>query len=61
MLKRRALYHRNAKILARLATGEKHASIASDFHLSDGMVSTIAANAGLAGRHRIRSNQEKTQ
>lgn len=61
VLKRRALFRRNEQILQRLATGEKHASIASDFHLSDGMVSTIAARAGLAGRHRIKTNQEKTQ
>lgn len=60
VLKRRALFHRNAQILARLATGEKHASIAADFKLSDNMVSTIAARAGMPGRLRRQATREKS-
>ena len=48
--KRRALYIRNERIKQRLLAGEKHASIAVDYGLSDNMVSTIARRLGVPSK-----------
>lgn len=45
--KRSRLYARNQQILAMLTAGEKHSVIASQFGLSDNMISTIARKAGV--------------
>lgn len=50
LVARAARWSRDASIAARAQAGEKHASIASDFGLSDNMVSTIARRFGLAGK-----------
>lgn len=48
--KQRILRQRNEAIRQRLLTGEKHASIAMDYGLSDNMVSTIAKRLGVPSR-----------
>ena len=48
--KERIRRQRNEVIRQRLLTGEKHASIAMDFKLSDNMISTIAKRMGVPSR-----------
>lgn len=50
----RKLYARNQEILKRLLAGEKHASIASDYKLSDNMVSTIARRLGVPSKWQLK-------
>lgn len=54
VLKQRALTQRNERIEARLRAGEKHASIAADFGLSDNMVSTISRRLGIPAYQKTR-------
>jgi FixJ family two-component response regulator len=53
--KRVALTQRNEKIIERLKTGEKHATIAIDFGLSDNMVSTIAMRNNISTKRTKRN------
>ena len=48
--KQRIRRQRNEAIRQRLLTGEKHASIAMDFGLSDNMISTLAKQMGVPSR-----------
>lgn len=52
--KRQELHARNEQILALLQAGEKHAVVASQFGLSDNMISTIARRAGMPAYRRMR-------
>jgi transcriptional regulator NrdR family protein len=52
--KRHELHARNEQILALLEAGEKHAVVASQFGLSDNMISTIARRAGVPAYRRTR-------
>jgi transcriptional regulator NrdR family protein len=54
LAKATALAQRNEQIVARLRAGEKHVTIAADFALSDNMVSTIAARAGISSKRKQR-------
>ncbi len=53
--KRIALTRRNEKIIERLKAGEKHATIAIDFGLSDNMVSTIAMRNNISTKRTKRN------
>lgn len=55
--KRQALTRRNEKILAKLRAGEKHITVASEFNLSESMISTIARRAGVPAYQRVRRGQ----
>jgi hypothetical protein len=48
--RKRILRQRNESICKRLLTGEKHASVANDYGLSDNMVSHIAKQMGVPSR-----------
>lgn len=52
--RRQALFNRNEQILELLKSGEKHSVVASQFGLSDNMVSTIARKAGVPSYARQR-------
>ena len=54
--KRYELRARNEQILGMLDAGEKHAVVASQFGLSDNMVSTIARRAGVPAYRNRRKN-----
>lgn len=66
--KKKTLFARNQHIAALLRQGEKHAVIASQFGLSDGMISTIAAEMGIPSRRtgllrewRANSSKQRTK
>jgi transcriptional regulator NrdR family protein len=52
--RRQQIHHRNQQILELLKRGEKHSVVASQFGLSDNMISTIARNAGVPSYARQR-------
>jgi transcriptional regulator NrdR family protein len=52
--RRQRLFHRNEQILELLKRGEKHSVVASQFGLSDNMISTIARKAGVPSYARQR-------
>lgn len=54
LIKRSNLHARNEQILAMLKSGEKHSVVASEFGLSDNMISTIARRAGVPSYARQR-------
>ena len=54
--KKHAIHARNEQILGMLDAGEKHAVVASQFGLSDNMISTIARRAGVPAYRNRRKN-----
>jgi len=54
LTRRSNLHARNEQILAMLKSGEKHSVVASQFGLSDNMISTIARRAGVPSYARQR-------
>ena len=54
LMKRHNLHARNEQILNMLKRGEKHSVVASQFGLSDNMISTIARRAGVPSYARQR-------
>lgn len=56
--KRVELTRRNERIIERLRTGEKHATIAMDFGLSDNMISTIARQNNIPTKRKKRDQTQ---